>query len=326
MAVNILYSEEDISKEQWQQLCIAAKASWFQTHAAYMFYRSLPAEMEPFCMAIERDNVLKGVVVGYITKSGCSLKQYFMRRAIIHGGPLLSDDMTADELQALLHALIQMVGKQSIYIETRNYIDYQVWKPVFETMGWHYLPHYDIHIDVSQYEDMYKRVAKPKQRQIRQYQNQNIELITQPTDHEIQVFYGLLSRLYRHKIHLPLFSLGFFKQFVYQQCGTLLLLKQDKEIVGGMLCPVCKDSRTIYEWYVVGPTIVTWKAMEYAHEQGLHTFDMMGAGVPGNPYGVRDFKLAMGGELKEYGRYVYISRPILYAIGKAGIFLKQLFG
>jgi lipid II:glycine glycyltransferase (peptidoglycan interpeptide bridge formation enzyme) len=51
---------------------------------------------------------------------------------------------------------------------------------------------------------------------------------------------------------------------------------------------------------------------------------MMGAGEPGVPYGVRDFKAEFGGTMVEYGRFLHVAKPLLYRIGEAGVaFLKR---
>ena len=95
-----------------------------------------------------------------------------------------------------------------------------------------------------------------------------------------------------------------------------------------MMCPVFAD-KAIYEWYVCGldeeykeqyPSVMaTYAAIEYAKQNGIPMFDFMGAGVPDQPYGVRDFKMEFGGEVVEYGRYLYIRKPLLYKIGKWGV-------
>ena len=46
---------------------------------------------------------------------------------------------------------------------------------------------------------------------------------------------------------------------------------------------------------------------------------MMGAGKPGDSYGVRDFKARFGGQLVEHGRYDYVLSPMLYNVGKMGV-------
>lgn len=61
---------------------------------------------------------------------------------------------------------------------------------------------------------------------------------------------------------------------------------------------------TVYEWFECGlnadykeqyPSVMaTWAGMQYANGHGCARYDMMGAGVPGVPYGVRDFKSEFG--------------------------------
>jgi hypothetical protein len=46
---------------------------------------------------------------------------------------------------------------------------------------------------------------------------------------------------------------------------------------------------------------------------------MMGAGEPGVPYGVRDFKSEFGGTMVEHGRFLCVSKPWLYKIGAMGV-------
>jgi hypothetical protein len=56
-------------------------------------------------------------------------------------------------------------------------------------------------------------------------------------------------------------------------------------------------------------------AIQYAIQHQLPVFDTMGAGKPGVPYGVRDFKLRFGGDLVEHGRFLHINKPTLYRLG-----------
>ena len=89
----------------------SATGTWFQTPEAYCFYESMPELFRPFVVAVERVNdltnegTLRGVCVGYVTKEKNAIKQYFTRRSIIIGGPVLADDATDEEVTALLEAV-----------------------------------------------------------------------------------------------------------------------------------------------------------------------------------------------------------------------------
>ena len=106
------------------------------------------------------------------------------------------------------------------------------------------------------------------------------------------------------------------------------MVKSEGKVIGGIMCPI-KEEQCIYEWFVCGmdssykslsPSVMaTWAAMEYAHTHQLPRFDIMGAGEPGVPYGVRDFKAEFGGKLVEHGRFLCVCKPMLYQIGKLGV-------
>ena len=121
--IKIYTSANDIDIKTWSDLVqLSTVASWFQTPEAYRFFDSL-SFLEAFCVAVEGSGVLKGVVVGFIQKNGGRLKQYLSRRAIINGGPLFADDIEDDELTVLLTAVIDLLKRKAIFIETRNFND-----------------------------------------------------------------------------------------------------------------------------------------------------------------------------------------------------------
>ena len=331
----------DIDPQQWQALIDRSPyATWFQTKEAYEFYASLLEEMTPFAVAIQRTNKLVAVCVGYITQAKNKLVQCFTRRAIIIGGPVIDEDATAEEITALLNAVkklqrsdLQPAGRSTakrstglspIYIETRNFHDYSRWKEVFQYSGFAYQPHYDIHVRCHAQHQMSER----RQRELKRALKNGAEIIVASSEQQIRDWYQILSQLYREKVRTPLFSEEFFLQFYRNGVGKYLLVKHDNKVIGGMMCPVL-DGKAIYEWYVCGldeeyrdlsPSVVaTHAAIEYAKANGLPLFDFMGAGVPDQPYGVRDFKMEFGGELVEHGRFLCIRKPLLYKLGKWGV-------
>lgn len=311
-----------ISRNEWNTLlAMSSVASWFQSAEAYSFFASLPHIMRPFVVAVERDKYgLKGVVVGYIPCERNTFRQYFMRRAIIIGGPLLADDIQDDELRTLLLELQKLLAERAIYIETRNFNDYSRWKKVFAECGFAYQPHYDIHINCTDKETMWQRIHESKKRAIRKYEKEGWTAVEATSAEDVKAFYKQLSQLYRKKIRRPLFDEEFFLQGWQRKVAKLLIIR-DKEgcLQGGIFCPIGCD--TLYEWYIVGSIMPTFAALQYATKEHIACFDLMGAGEPNKPYGVRDFKLQFGGELKEYGRFVHITNPCLYSLGKTVITL-----
>lgn len=326
----------EIDKHQWQALVDqSSTATWFQTPEAYEFYKSVPEEMTPFAYGVAvslkfspegKDLQLVGVVVGYITKARNSIKQFFTRRAIIVGGPLLSNDISGEALVALLNSVKKQLG-EAIYIETRNFNDYSSWRTIFEQCGFSYYPHLNFHVDCS-VENILSQMSESRRRQIKKAIKSGVEIAEAQSINDITAFYSILNKLYQTKVKTPLFPFEFFSRFHTLGVGKFLLVKYNEKVIGGIMCPIL-NKNTIYEWFVCGldeeyknqfPSVMaTYAAIEYANTHGITKFDFMGAGKPNEAYGVRDFKARFGGEQVEYGRYVYVRKSLLYKIGKLGV-------
>lgn len=325
----ILHTYHDINPTAWQELVDTSPyATWFQTPEAYEFYAANPEEMIPFTFGVECEGELRAVIVGYITKEKSALKQFFTRRAIIIGGPLLADDATAEEISALLNVVknlpCEYIGLSPIYIEIRNFHDYSRWKDVFQKSNFAYQPHYDIHVHCTATHIM----SEQRIRQMKKAIKNGGEIALATSEQEIRNWYQILSKLYCTKVRAPLFSEGFFLQFYRANKGIFLLVKYRGKVIGGMMCPIL-NGKVLYEWYVCGldeeyhdlyPSVMaTYAAIEYAKNNSLPLFDFMGAGKPNIPYGVRDFKMEFGGQLVEYGRFLCVRKPILCKIGELGM-------
>ena len=341
-----LLTYPDIDPQQWQALIDRSPyATWFQTKEAYEFYAALSSEFIPFAFGIEEcrgDEAMRqlgdkdgdrlvGVIVGYITRERNAIKQYFTRRAIIIGGPLLAEDISNEALSMLLTSLKNLPSLQGgagvglpIYIETRNFHNYSKWKSVFETNGFAYQPHLNIQVTCDEAHTM----SEQRIRQVKKALKNGVEIVEASFEQEIRDWYRILSQLYREKVRTPLFSEEFFMQFYREGVGKYLLVKHQGKVIGGMMCPIL-DGKAIYEWFVCGldeeyreqyPSVMaTYAAIEYAKTNALPLFDFMGAGKPDVPYGVRDFKMEFGGELVEHGRFLCVRKPLLYKIGEFGV-------
>ena len=351
-------------------------ATWFQTKEAYEFYAAVSTELLPLAFGIEEyegdgasgieeeckvesvkckgeENgkadtpastpytlhpkpTLKGVIVGYVTKERNALKQFFTRRAIIYGGPLLANDISDEALSALLTSLTKLPSLQGggggrltpIYIESRNFHDYSRWKEVFKKAGFAYQPHLNYHVDTTSLDQVQSRIGKHRWRYIRLSMRDGAKIVQQPTIEQVRAFYTILQDLYRTKVRTPLWSWEFFERLYHTEHARYILVELDGQVVGGTAC-VCLPGKAVYEWYACGLdncrddirplSVAIWGEMQYAAENGYPLFDFMGAGTPDQPYGVRDFKAEFGGELVEHGRFLCIRKPLLYAIGKLGV-------
>lgn len=324
----------DIDPQQWQALIDRSPyATWFQTKEAYEFYAANPKEMTPFAVGIEEDGHLTGVIVGYTTQEKNPIKQLLTCRSIIIGGPLLDEHISSNALSALLLA-VKQVTKKAIYVETRNFNDYSKWREFFEQCSFQYQPHLNFHVDTTQpWETIENNIGKHRRKYIRLSYRDGVEVELEPTLQQVKEYYAVLQDLYRIKVRMPLQPWSFFERLYHLPSCKYLLVLYNNQVVGGSICMTLKN-HGVYEWYACGkdgvyrnihPSSVTkYIGMKYASDNGYKVFDMMGAGKPDEPYGVRDFKAEFGGELVEHGRFLCIRKSLLYWTGKIGVKLLKL--
>ena len=323
-----LLDVKEIKCSDWDKLMAdSSVATWFQAREAYEFYQNL-SFLEAFAYAIENGGLLKAVMVGFIQKEGGRIKQFFSRRAIVLGGPLLADDVTNEELTALLCVVKDKLKKKAIYIETRNFNDYGRWKAVFEQNGFEYEPHLNFHVNTESVEVAQSNVGKHRWRYIRISLRDGASRVECPSHSQIVAYYEILRELYQSKVKTPLFPLEFFEKLYEQKNARFFIVELEGVVIGGSVC-VCLEGRALYEWFVCGnenyrkgirpSSVATWLGIEYAAQNGYPVFDLMGAGKPNEKYGVRDFKAEYGGKLVEHGRFRKVCKPLLFQTGKIAV-------
>ena len=329
----------DINRVEWGRLVeMSTTGTWFQSPEAYSFYASMPGLFKPFVVGIENERKLRAVCVGYITVEKYAIKQMMTRRAIVIGGPALADDCSDDEVIELMKTVRKELKKEAIYVECRNFNDYSKWKSAFEKAGFEYKKHLNFHVDTSSVEVVEANLGKSRKRDIRTTIREGVSVVEirglevsgLEDERRIREYYGILEKLYKTKVKTPLFPVEFFLELSKQKDARFLLTEYQGHIIGGTVC-VMQEGRCLYEWFACGEDGVyphvfpscyaTYAGIKYAAEHGCARFDMMGAGTPDAAYGVREFKAKFGGKEVEHGRFICVTKPILYQIGKFGVWL-----
>ena len=326
--MKFLNTVSQIDKTQWDALVRSSSvASFFQTCECYDFYAEL-SFIEPFAFAITQNDDLQAVAIGYIEQNGFGGVKNFTKRAIIQGGILFKNDIKNDVINAFLNEIVKNIHKKAIFLEIRNFNDFSQWKTDFEKAGFLYQKHFNIFVQTSDKEEVKCNLSPSKRRQLKiaQRNGSQIEQITN-TD-EIAEFYSCLKKLYKTKIHTPIFPLNFFVTLAQKDYGKIFAVKKNQKIIGG-IAVVTFSGKVVYEWFVCGndrefrtnyPSVVaTWTGIDFALQSNIPKFDFMGAGVPDKPYGVREFKSKFGGKQVEFGRFCYVFSPFKYKLGKLGI-------
>lgn len=302
--------------------------NFFQSPSGFHFFQGVE-NYQPFLITAQTDSQLSGSLLAVNIKESNGPKGFFSRRCIIFGGPLIRAD-DADPQATLLGLLQELNGNtKSIYTEFRNHFDVSGFQAAFRKEGYDFNPHLNFIVTVA--EDAEKSMLllnSSKRRQVRKSLKNGAGIRAAENMEDVTAFYAILKELYATKVKKPLPPFSFFEHFYKSpETGKYLLVTHDDAIIGGIMCPIYKD--TIYEWYIGGldgqiknvyPSVLaTWAPIEYAAQNGLKYFDFMGAGKPDEDYGVREFKSKFGGELKAFGRFVKINKPLFYSAAKAGL-------
>lgn len=314
-----------ISPSEWRDLLNSNTSNYFQTPAAIEYFKAVG--LETFSLVLKSEAKVLAVLSGIIQKEK-GVKSNFTSRAIIYGGPIFSDEIEESDIEELLNTLVAQLKTKVIYIEFRNFNDYSSYSSAFEKSGFKYHPHLNFHLNCEDEPAMKKRMSSSKMRQVKKSIKEGAAIIEAKNIDQIEAYYNILEHLYKTKVKTPLPNLDFFVTLWIRNTAKFFLIEYNNEIIGGIVAPIL-ENQVIYEWFVCGkdgiykniyPSILaTWAAMDYANKNNIARFDFMGAGKPDESYGVREFKSKFGGELVEHGRFCFVTKPLLYEIGKKAV-------
>ena len=285
----------------------------------------------PFYILAWANDEVQGVMLATIECSGKRwFTRYMSRRSIVEGGPIcISDDARIS--CAMLRSYRVFINSKVIYSEIRNFSDRSMWSDAFARAGWTFEEHLNFLVKINSRDEVWRKLSKSRKNQINKSQKNGATIAEATSSDDVEQFYWLLRDLYKNVVKKPLPGLSFFQEFfeISKRTGKgkIFIICQDGEIIGGIVCPIFAG--TIYEWYVCGldgqhkniyPSVLaTWAPIQYALDHNLIEFDFMGAGRPGEDYGVRDFKAKFGGDLVCYGRFINIMKPLHFLVAKLGL-------
>lgn len=158
--------------------------------------------------------------------------------------------------------------------------------------------------------DWESRLSKTKKKQIRRTLNGGAVVDFSPTEEMVCQYYRMQQRLYS-KIHRPLPELQVFNALCSSPVGSVAVLRMNDDVLAG--CSYFLFDQVLYFWYIAScdkapansyPAVTLYYSiMKHCAENGARRVDFMGGGSPKKNYGVRTFKLSLGGECINEYRY-----------------------
>ena len=217
--------------------------NFFQSTNAFKFFQSVDNYEPILLVAKEKDEIVGSLLAVVMKEKG--LKGYFSRRCIVWGGPLVKDDHP-EIVNALLQKLNENVLNKAIYTEFRNLFDMSAIKEVFKENKFVFLDHLNFIIEIVNLDENFKNLNENRKRQIKKAIKNNVEISIPKDKNEVKEFFVILKKLYKEKVNKPLPNFNFFEKFFFSNnLGKYFLVKSNGNIIGGIMCPIFKD--TIYE-------------------------------------------------------------------------------
>lgn len=328
--MNITDDIKQIDRKQWLKFVEThPQGNVFQTPYWYDIYEQLKY-FTPIVVCAKENSQIVGILLAIIYHEGGGIVGKLTARSIIMGGPLVISDNT-DIAEKIISKYSDIVSSKAIYSQFRNLSDVRLLDEAYVNNQLKYIPHLDIHHDLSISKDeLLAKISKNKRRNVSKSINKGVEFKEICHNEEIDKCVELIQMTYR-RISLPcpdkLFFQTFIKYFNSKNILKIFAVKLDERIIGTRW-ELCFNG-VVYDWYAGADDeyrnlypndILPYNILLWGQENGYKTFDFGGAGKPGVPYGVREHKMKFGGELVEYGRYEKVHKPILMFLGKIGLY------
>ena len=325
----------NIDRNEWSQFVKNhPHGNIFQTPEMYDVYLSTKNYEPVFLAIVNIRNEIAGTLLAVIQKEYSGFLGSFTARSIIFGGPIIKDD-NPGVLDLLLKEYEKVIGKKAIYLQVRNFWMQSYQKDIFKKYDFVCEDHLNIVINLQNRscEELWRAFKGEVRTNVRRAQKKGVTIKNVTEPNEIKKVYSILEKVY-YRMKKPLSSITLFENSLlclhpknFFQC---FLAEVNGEIVGTAIRLTYK--KVIYAWYDGADRnyasykiqdILNWHVMTWALDNHYQLFDFGGAGKPGIPYGVRDYKKKFGGELVNYGRYEKIQKPIIFRIAKVGFKIWQ---
>jgi serine/alanine adding enzyme len=245
-------------------------------------------------------------------------------RDIAYGSVLCaSSDAGRDALGALLESYAGESGQTALFTELRNLVDLTPLQPVLNAQGFVYEDHLNYLIDLNRTPELLLQGIGPRTRKhIRHALRKGAVQVKEVKERgQIAASYGLFAKSYA-AAGVPLADRSLFEaafDVLHPKGMAKFLLAQVGDVwVAATAELPFKD--VIYGWYSgidraysdsMAGEILMWHILEWGVASGYRSYDFGGAGRPGEPYTVRDFKAKFGGKLVCFGRNKKVYAPTL---------------
>jgi len=325
MSIEFVTDANRVSFEKWRDTVWKhPQGNVFQTPYMHRVYSEAEG-VEPISTFLMQKDEIVALMQGAL--------QYFAsglaRRNVVTGGPLVVSEQTDAMLSAFLNEYDAWVRNDVIYTQIRNSFATTDVQPIFSENEFDYEDHLNIVVDLTRSEDtLWQDVHSKRRNEIRRAYKEGTTVEEVTSRDDLLECYAILQEVYE-QARLPLPHESLFLS-AWEQSEDSVGLKvfaavNEKKIIGTMFTLYFRDC--LYDWYAGSYRVhykkypndlLPWEIFLWGKRNGFRVFDFGGAGKPGVPYGVRDFKKKFGGTLVNFGRYRKVHQPLKMRLAEYG--------
>lgn len=248
----------------------------------------------------------------------------FSKHSTIRGGPIFRDSKEGILATAqLLQRYNEIIKKDALYSRIYPLNDTPQIVPAFRDSGYEYGDWQNFLLRIDRpIDELWTHLKRGRKYGVNRAKKKGV-IIEEMKDKELlPVFYDLLQETYKDRSN-PLEEISNFEAtfdlLVPKNMAKFFIAKYADRYIAALLILLYKG--VAYGWYIgsskkredllVHPNdLILWHAIELCSNNGFHTFDFGGGGLPSDiNAGWVKFKKEFGGGLVNYGRYTKVHQP-----------------
>ncbi len=319
---------DSLERERWKRFVDThPKGSIFHTPQMFDVFHAARGHQTWLRAALNSQREIVALVVAVLVQTLPDPLATLSSRSLLYAEPLCCDTPEGtDALAALIAEHDRAVGTRVLFSEVRPLYPAGIERSALERRGYLYQDYLNYLIDLRQSRDqLWARLTSAARSNIRRGLRQGLHVEEMTSVEGVNLLYALLVENYA-RAQVPLAAQDLFARSVENLRADNMIrvfigFMQDRPI-GGSVVLLYKGRE--YEWYwaarrlkgVYPSECITWHRIEWGQQHGFGLYDFGGAGWPGKPYGVRDFKAKFGGQLVNYGRYRKVYSPLKFALAE----------
>jgi serine/alanine adding enzyme len=280
----------------------------FQSPQIFQLYQHTN-RYTPFLLADINDQGEIECTFTYSLYKGANIISLFLKRATTTGLPVAINSSAQKKMLSYLSSF-----KNKPYHLLKITLDDEIigFNSSSKEFGLQKEEHLNYIIDLDQNaEDLWKKISETRRKQIKRAEKRGLIIKIEDNVKNIKEVYDVLMHTYeRNQLEKEDID-------ILINCNSYLsghnnvkyfLAYVNESLVGFRIVLIYKEY--IYDWYAGNLTdyqsyypndLLVWEVLKWGNTNGYTRFNFGGAGKPGVPYGVREFKKRFGGRLVEYG-------------------------